>query len=88
MLAVQLYDLTQTLSSMIESKQFPVLLKTAVKLMASMRTCQDLANVGVTESGTYELDPDGPDSIAESIMVYCDFTTNVTEIIHDLVSFH
>jgi len=86
MLAVQLYDLTQTLSSMIESKQFPVLLKTALKLMESMRTCQDLANIGVTESGTYELDPDGPDSIAESIMVYCDFTTNVTEIIHDLES--
>ena len=48
-----------------------------------MRTCQDLANIGVTESGTYEVDPDGSDSIAEPIMVYCDFTTNITEIIHD-----
>ena len=83
MLAVQLHGLTQTLSSMMESKQFPVLFKTALKLMESMRTCQDLANIGVTESGTYEVDPDGSDSIAKPIMVYCDFTTNITEIIHD-----
>merc|ERR1711953_699612 len=86
MLAVELQGLTGTLSSMIESNQLPVLLKTAAKLLASMRTCQDLANIGVTESGTYQLDPDGPDSIAEPIMIFCDFTTNVTEIVHDMES--
>jgi len=86
MLAVELQGLTGTLSSMIESNQLPVLLKTAAKLLASMRTCQDLANIGVTESGTYQLDPDGPDSIAEPIMILCDFTTNVTEIVHDKTS--
>ena len=86
MLAVELQGLTGTLSSMIESNQLPVLLKTAAKLLASMRTCQDLANIGVTESGTYQLDPDGPDSIAEPIMIFCDFTTNVTEIVHDKTS--
>ena len=86
MLAVQLHDATQNLSSMIESKHLTILLQTAAQILTSARTCQDLANLGVTSSGTYQLDPDGPDTIAEPIMVACDFTSNTTEITHDMES--
>ena len=86
MLAVQLHDATQNLSSMFESKHLTILLQTASRILTSARTCQDLANLGITSSGTYQLDPDGPDSIAEPIMVLCDFTSNTTEIISDMKS--
>ena len=83
MLAAELQNATETLSMMMESKHLTILLETASKIIASAKTCQDLANLGLTQSGTYQVDPDGPDSVAEPIMVTCDFTTNTTEIIHD-----
>ena len=82
-LAVQLHNATQSLSGMIESNSFQVLLQQAVRILTNVRSCQELANLGITQSGTYEIDLDGPDSMAEPSMVFCDFTTNSTEIRHD-----
>ena len=47
------------------------------------KTCDDLARCGLTESGEYELDPDGPMYGEEPIRVFCNFTTNATVIIPD-----
>ena len=44
------------------------------------KTCDDLALCGLTESGEYELDPDGPMFGEDPIRVFCDFTTNSTVI--------
>ena len=83
MLAAELQNATETLSMMMESKHLTILLETASKIVASAKTCQDLANLGLTQSGAYQVDPDGLDSVAEPIMVLCDFTSNTTKIIHD-----
>ena len=48
------------------------------------RTCEELAKAGITESGDYELDPDGPMTGELPIWVACDFTTNSTTIKQDL----
>ena len=85
-MAIDLYEMTQTLSSLMESNHLPVLLQQASRILSSVRNCQDLANLGMTESGTYQINPKGPDSIAEPIMAFCDFTTNSTEITHDKMS--
>ena len=37
----------------------------------------------MTESGRYEVDPDGPEGL-DPVMVLCDFETNTTEILHGL----
>ena len=47
------------------------------------KTCDDLARCGLTESGEYELDPDGPMKGEEPIRVFCNFTTNSTVIMPD-----
>ena len=47
----------------------------------TLRTCQELASRGLTLSGLYEVDPDG-EGIGP-IEVFCDFSTNTTQILHD-----
>ena len=47
------------------------------------KTCHDLALCGLSESGEYELDPDGPMNGEEPIRVFCNFTTNSTVIMPD-----
>ena len=37
----------------------------------------------MTESGRYEVDPDGPEGL-DPVMVLCDFETNTTEILYGL----
>ena len=85
-LAIQLHEATQTLSSLMESNQLVILVQQASRILANVRNCQDLANLGMTVSGTYQINPKGPDSVAEPIMAFCDFTTNSTEITHDQMS--
>jgi len=53
------------------------------QLLKLAKTCDDLARCGLTESGEYELDPDGPMYGDEPIRVFCNFTTNATVIIPD-----
>lgn len=60
------------------------LMSKATEIMSKARTCTDLAKIGVTTSGTYQLDPDGKDTGADPIVVLCDFETNTTEIVHNL----
>ena len=53
------------------------------QLVKLAKTCDDLARCGLTESGRYELDPDGPMIGKEPISVYCNFATNSTVIKHN-----
>ena len=53
------------------------------KNLDTVRNCQDLADLGMTNSGIYQLDPDGQDIGAGAISVRCDFSDNSTEIVHD-----
>ena len=41
-------------------------------------TCDELARVGIDESGEYEIDPDGANSGEAPILVTCNFTTKST----------
>ena len=50
------------------------------QLLKLAKTCDDLARCGLTESGEYELDPDGPMFGEEPIRVFCNFATNSTVI--------
>lgn len=49
----------------------------------TLRTCQELAGRGLTLSGLYEVDPDGEGIGYGPIEVFCDFSTNTTQILHD-----
>ena len=40
------------------------------------RTCQDLKSVGVSQSGDYMIDPDGPGIGDEPFAVYCNMTSD------------
>ena len=51
--------------------------------LKSVRTCQELSNRGITQSGVYEIDPDGDGIGFGPITVYCNFLTNETSIYHD-----
>ena len=46
-------------------------------------TCEHLAMHGIKQSGEYEIDPDGELYGEDAIKVYCNFTTNTTEIRHN-----
>ncbi|XP_035664404.1 uncharacterized protein LOC118407935 [Branchiostoma floridae] len=46
-------------------------------------SCAALKDVGYTTSGSYVIDPDGPDFGAEPFSVYCDFPRGTTVISHD-----
>ena len=80
-LAIDLNDKTGELSSVMTQPMI-IAMKEAAKILRSSRTCQDLVNLGITQSGRYEIDPDGPEN-EEPIEVYCDFNANTTEIVHD-----
>ena len=43
-------------------------------------TCDELAHVGIDESGEYEIDPDGANSGEAPILVTCNFTTKSTKV--------
>ena len=49
----------------------------------TLRTCQELANRGLTLSGVYEVDPDGEGIGYAPIEVFCNFETNTTQVFHD-----
>ena len=84
-LSMQLYNQTQSLFSLVSGPMIE-LLKEAAKNLDTVRNCQDLADLGMTNSGTYQLDPDGQDTGAGPITVRCDFSDNSTEIVHDQTS--
>ena len=86
-LVAQLVEKTEGLSALVSSSErFPILLKMATKMFANVKNCQDLANIGFTQSGTYQLDPDGQDVGEDPIKVLCNFDDNTTEIVHDKTS--
>lgn len=43
----------------------------------TVRTCEEMKEYGVDESGFYLVDPDGPLIGQEPIMVYCDFQPGI-----------
>ena len=49
----------------------------------TLRTCQELANRGLSLSGIYEVDPDGEGIGFAPIEVFCDFESNTTQVFHD-----
>ena len=49
----------------------------------NLRTCQELSNRGITQSGIYKIDPDGDGIGFGPITVFCNFQTNETSIYHD-----
>ena len=59
-LTVQLNDVTQEMSSVMSGVMIKAM-KEASRILRSARSCQDLVNFGVTQSGRYEIDPDGPE---------------------------
>ena len=81
-LSMQLHTQTESLFSLV-SGPMSELLKQAAKNLDTARNCQELANLGMTNSGIYQLDPDGQDIGAGAISVRCDFSDNSTEINHD-----
>ena len=81
-LSMQLHTQTESLFSLV-SGPMSELLKQAAKNLDAAKNCQELANLGMTDSGTYRLDPDGQDRGAGPISVRCDFSDNSTEIVHD-----
>ncbi len=46
------------------------------------RSCDELADFGVTKSGYYDVDPDGPGVGQAPITVFCDFETGTTHVMH------
>jgi hypothetical protein len=48
-----------------------------------LRTCYELAQSGVDQSGTYQVDPDGHLVGEKPISVYCDMETGETEVVHN-----
>ena len=86
-LVALLVEKTQGLSALVSSSErFPILLQMATKMFANVKNCQDLAAIGYTQSGTYQLDPDGKDVGEDPIDVVCNFDDNTTEIVHDQTS--
>ena len=81
-LVSQLIEATEELNDKLEGSLSDVL-QSAQRLLQSSKTCTDLANHGITETGMYPVDPDGFGIGTEPIMVHCNFTTNTTEIYHD-----
>ena len=70
-LAVELNDVTKEMSSVVSGAMIKAM-KEASRILRSARSCQDLANLGITQSGRYEIDPDGPegeDEIGKFIVV-------------------
>lgn len=59
-------------------------LKVMSKLIKVPRTCEEWATAGMTNSGVFRIDPDGEDTGADPINVYCDFTDRSTVIQHNM----
>ena len=51
-----------------------------LSIHAAPRTCNELKSVGVTLSGVYSLDPDGPNTGYRPIEAYCDLRTGKTQM--------
>ena len=80
--ATELHDETDSLMELL-SGPMSGLLAQAARMLDGTKNCQDLANLGITESGTYQLDPDGLDKGQAPINVLCDFSDNSTVLVHD-----
>ena len=52
--------------------------------MTLARTCKQLKDFGVKESGYYFIDPDGPGVGAPPVQVFCDIKSGITRIDHEL----
>lgn len=50
-----------------------------------LSTCQELKNSGQTHSGTYMVDPDGPNAGVEPFEVYCDMATGTFMINSNII---
>ena len=81
-LVSQLIEATEDLNDKLNGSLNDVL-QSAQRILQSSKTCTDLANHGITESGMYPVDPDGFGIGTDPIMVHCNFATNTTEIYHD-----
>jgi len=51
--------------------------------VTTLRSCSEYSNFGLTTSGYYMIDPDGPLIGQEPFQVLCNFTTGSTEVLHD-----
>ena len=63
-LTVQLNDVTQEMSSVMSGVMIKAM-KEASRILKSTRSCQDLAKFGITQSGGYEIDPNGSEQANE-----------------------
>ena len=51
--------------------------------MLVLRSCHEYLQSGLTQSGTYNIDPDGVNIGEPPFEVECDFTAGTTEVLHD-----
>ena len=77
----RLIDTVETLSGQL-SPEVEAAFKQVQELLKKSKTCADLANIGITQSGRYRLQPN---ETLEPIMVLCDFENGTTEILHNMV---
>ena len=63
-LAVGLNDVIQEMSSVMSGAMIKAMKETS-RILKSTRSCQDLAKFGITQSGGYEIDPDGSEQANE-----------------------
>ena len=71
--ATELHDETDSLMALMSGPMSGLLAQAARMLdMDGTKNCQDLANLGITESGTFQLDPDGLNKGQAPINVLCD----------------
>ena len=63
-LAVGLNDVIQEMSSVMSGAMIKAMKETS-RILESTRSCQDLAKFGITQSGGYEIDPDGSEQANE-----------------------
>ena len=77
-------DISQNLTKAIESLD-KFINATDDKPEPLSKSCHELAEKGasLSDSGMYNIDPDGESIGQDPIQVYCDFETNSTQILHD-----
>ena len=64
-LATKLNDVTQEMSSVMSAGAMIKAMIETFRILESTRSCQDLAKFGITQSGGYEIDPDGSEQANE-----------------------
>ena len=64
-LATKLNDVTQEMSSVMSAGAMIKAMIETFRILESTRSCQDLAKFGITQSGGYEIDPNGSEQANE-----------------------